>query len=193
MTPTSPDPVDPSPQRTTRSPWWRGARGEWFVVAQFLLFALVIFGPRRLEGTAAGALGSHAAAGSPAWHGWPAPWAGIALAGGAVLLVLGALLLFAGAIKLGTKLTAFPRPGERAVLHQTGPFRIARHPMYGGGILMAFGWGLWIHGWLTLAYAAALLIFFDIKSRREERWLCEKFSDYAAYQRRVKRLVPFVY
>jgi protein-S-isoprenylcysteine O-methyltransferase Ste14 len=193
MTPTSPERVDPSARRATRSPWWRGPRGEWFVVAQALLFALVIFGPRRPAGPAAGAIGSHAAAVSPAWRGWPPPWAHIASAGGGLLFVLGALLLLAGVMKLGTKLTAFPRPGEHAILHTSGAFRLVRHPMYSGGIFMAFGWGLWINGWLTLIYATALLIFFDIKSRREERWLCEKFADYAAYQRRVKRLVPFVY
>jgi protein-S-isoprenylcysteine O-methyltransferase Ste14 len=65
--------------------------------------------------------------------------------------------------------------------------------MYGGGILMAVGWGLWVHGWLTLAYAVLLIVFVDIKARREERWLRERFPEYAAYARRVRKLVPFVY
>jgi protein-S-isoprenylcysteine O-methyltransferase Ste14 len=38
-----------------------------------------------------------------------------------------------------------------------------------------------------------LFLFLDLKSRREERWLCAKFPDYPAYQRRVRRLIPFVY
>lgn len=50
-----------------------------------------------------------------------------------------------------------------------------------------------MHGRLTLGYAAALFIFFDIKSRREEMWLKEKYADYAAYQMRVHRLIPFIY
>jgi protein-S-isoprenylcysteine O-methyltransferase Ste14 len=35
--------------------------------------------------------------------------------------------------------------------------------------------------------------FFDAKARREERWLAEKFPEYAGYCRRVRRLIPWVY
>lgn len=58
---------------------------------------------------------------------------------------------------------------------------------------MAFGWGLWVHGWLTLGYALLLFVFFDLKSSREERWLREKFPGYDAYRRRVRKLIPFIY
>jgi protein-S-isoprenylcysteine O-methyltransferase Ste14 len=36
-------------------------------------------------------------------------------------------------------------------------------------------------------------VLLEVKSRREERWLREKFPEYAAYQRRVRRLIPFLY
>jgi len=39
----------------------------------------------------------------------------------------------------------------------------------------------------------ALFIFFDLKSRREERWLREAYPEYGDYQKRVKKLVPWVY
>jgi protein-S-isoprenylcysteine O-methyltransferase Ste14 len=42
-------------------------------------------------------------------------------------------------------------------------------------------------------YAALLFLLFDAKARREERWLVEKFPSYAGYQRRVRKLVPFLY
>ena len=38
-----------------------------------------------------------------------------------------------------------------------------------------------------------LFIFFDLKSRREEQWLREAYPDYPAYQKRVKKLIPWVY
>jgi protein-S-isoprenylcysteine O-methyltransferase Ste14 len=41
--------------------------------------------------------------------------------------------------------------------------------------------------------AIALLIFFDIKSRKEEEWLLEKFPDYKTYQQRTKKLIPLIY
>jgi protein-S-isoprenylcysteine O-methyltransferase Ste14 len=50
-----------------------------------------------------------------------------------------------------------------------------------------------VTGWLTIVYAAALFVLFDVKSRREERWLVQKFPEYRDYQRRVRKLVPFVY
>jgi hypothetical protein len=31
-------------------PWWKGARGEWFVVAQVVLIGLVFLGPRTVFG-----------------------------------------------------------------------------------------------------------------------------------------------
>ena len=106
---------------------------------------------------------------------------------------LGFLLAMAGVLGLGSNLTAVPYPKDNATLVETGPFYIVRHPIYCGLILMAFGWGLWVHGWLTIGYAALLFIFFDIKSRREEQWLTEKYSGYGAYQKRVRKLIPFVY
>jgi protein-S-isoprenylcysteine O-methyltransferase Ste14 len=49
------------------------------------------------------------------------------------------------------------------------------------------------HAWATLGYAILLLVFVDLKSRREERWLMAKFPGYTAYRRRVRRLIPYVY
>ena len=44
-----------------------------------------------------------------------------------------------------------------------------------------------------LAYAVVLVLFFDIKSRREEVWLMQHFSEYAEYRRHAKKLIPFIY
>jgi protein-S-isoprenylcysteine O-methyltransferase Ste14 len=68
-----------------------------------------------------------------------------------------------------------------------------RHPIYSGLILAALGWAFWVHGWLTIGYVVVLFVFFDIKSRREERWLAEKYAGYEAYRKRVHKLIPFVY
>lgn len=159
------------------TPWWKGARGEWFVVGQVALMALVFVGPRR-------------------WSGWPAtdlPFAGARPFLGAGLFLIGGALFLAGVIRLGPNLTPLPRPKDHATFVDTGAYSLVRHPLYSGGLLLAFGWALWIGSWLTLGYVALLLAFLDLKSRREERWLQEKFTGYAQYQRRVRRLVPFLY
>ena len=95
--------------------------------------------------------------------------------------------------RLGSNLTAVPYSKEEGTLIETGPYRLVRHPIYCGIILIAFGWALLVHGWLTLGYAFIMLVFFDIKSRREEKWLKAKYPGYEAYQKRVRKLIPFVY
>jgi protein-S-isoprenylcysteine O-methyltransferase Ste14 len=107
--------------------------------------------------------------------------------------LIGGLLFTAGVFKLGPNFTPVPFPKAEATLVETGPYGFVRHPMYSGAVLMAFGWALWAHGWLTISYAVALFLFFDIKSRREEKWLIEKFSGYRSYQRRVRKLIPYIY
>jgi protein-S-isoprenylcysteine O-methyltransferase Ste14 len=80
-----------------------------------------------------------------------------------------------------------------AQLAQTGPYAIVRHPIYSGALLAVFGWAAFVRGPLTLLEALAVLVLLDIKSRREERWLAERFAGYAEYQKRVRKLVPFLY
>ena len=159
-------------------PWWKGARGEWFVVVQFVLFALIAIGPRT-------------------WPGGPvcplavariATWVGVAF------MLFGVALSVGGLMALGSpNLTALPFPKDTAELRESGPYAIVRHPIYSGLIFGAFGWGLYLHAPLTNLFALALFVLFDLKSRREERWLTERFPQYREYCARVKRLVPWVY
>jgi protein-S-isoprenylcysteine O-methyltransferase Ste14 len=50
-------------------------------------------------------------------------------------------------------------------------------------------WGRGRGSALALIQAAPL----DIKARREERWLREKFPDYDEYVVKVRRLIPWLY
>ncbi len=157
--------------------WWKGGRGEWYVVVQILFVILIAVGPRTWNG----------------WPSWPFPhgiWVSLA---GVALLLGGTGFVVAGVTKLGTALTPLPYPAASAVLQESGVYRIVRHPMYCGVILAAFGWALVSRGWLTLGYAAAGCLFLEFKVRREEKWLLERFPNYAEYQRRVQKLIPFLY
>ncbi len=156
---------------------WPGPRGEGYVVLQLALIALVLFGPRTWPGLPQ----------------WPLTIAQIALPAGIALMVLGVGLMVAGIVALGRNLAAVPRPKQGATLVERGPYRIVRHPMYSGAILIAFGWAFAVHGWLTLAYAFMIVAFLAFKTAREERWLREELAGYAEYERRVRRLIPFVY
>jgi protein-S-isoprenylcysteine O-methyltransferase Ste14 len=157
--------------------WWKNTRGEWYVVVQTLLFALIAIGPGWIDvrpdlpdGTRMAAL-----------------LAGVALGG------VGLALAVSGIVWLGDNLSALPHPKDNATLVQSGPYALARHPIYCGLIVGAVGWALIHVSAMTLIYAGVLFAFFDLKSRREERYLAQKFPDYAAYQHRVRKLIPFVY
>ncbi len=169
--------MSPGPAIRDRTPWRKGSRGEWYVVAQVALMALVFFGPRTL--------------GELTVPSFPLPHACRYV--GVILMAAGGLMLVAGIVRLGRGLTPLPYPRTGAAFVQTGPFALVRHPMYSGGLLLAIGWALFVQGWLTLAYVVLLFVFIDIKSRLEERWLAEKFPEYATYRLRVRKLIPFVY
>jgi protein-S-isoprenylcysteine O-methyltransferase Ste14 len=60
-------------------------------------------------------------------------------------------------------------------------------------ILVSFGWAGIEQTIYTLVLAFILLIFFDLKSRQEERWLTQKFSEYDVYKQNTKKLIPYIY
>lgn len=162
------------PQPRTPPP---NARGEGWVLAQLALLAAIGLAPRRLGGL-------------PPWPDQLARWA---LYPGALAIALGGLLGVVAAAQLGSNLTPFPRPREGATLVQGGVYGLVRHPIYASLLLLALGWSLLRASTPSLALSLVLALFFDLKARREERWLLERFPDYAAYRRRVRRLLPWVY
>ena len=154
-----------------------GSSGEWWVVAQFILVPIAMVTAVFLRNSdGAGGTGRIMA---------------IALA--LMSFLLAAFLAIGGVIHLGHNLTAVPRPLDTGVLVQTGVYAIVRHPIYAGIIFGLIGWGLVFSSLAGLVMAAVVLIFFDLKSRREEKWLIEKYPDYAAYRSRVRKLIPFIY
>ena len=152
-----------------------GRRGEGWVIGQLVLMAGVFLS-------------------AFAGLGWSGVYAVMAYAVGGALLALGLLLLVAAALQLGGSLTPFPAPREGQELTATGAYALARHPMYGGGILIALGWSIVFATVVGFVLTVALALFLDVKARREEAWLGERFPDYDAYRRRTPhKLLPFVY
>ncbi len=125
---------------------------------------------------------------------WTAGWEPSALttALGWVLVGIGALLGVAAGASLGRNLTPFPVPRRNATLVTAGPYRHARHPIYGGVLLVLAGWVL-VSGSLALAVlTVTALAFFDAKRRFEERALRRRFAEYERYRSVTRVFVPFV-
>lgn len=127
-------------------------------------------------------------------RGWGGAYAAIAYVLGGVLLALGLGLLGAAALQLGSALTPFPAPRAGQELTTTGAFALCRHPMYGGGILIALGWTTTFASPVSLAWAVVLAVFLDVKARREELWLNERVPGYDEYRKQTShKLLPFIY
>jgi protein-S-isoprenylcysteine O-methyltransferase Ste14 len=151
-----------------------GRRGEGWVILQIVLFVVII---------SAGSLG-------PQWDGAARVVGAIV---GVGLIILGLALVAGGTFVLRRQLTAYPRPVPGGRLMRQGVFALVRHPMYGGVVLVGLGWGLVMASLPAIAGAVFLGFFFDLKSRREEAWLAERFAAYAEYSRQTRRLIPWIY
>lgn len=78
-------------------------------------------------------------------------------------------------------------------LIRSGPYALARHPIY-TGLLTAFAGSAIAAGHLGALLATLLIsVVLWSKIRLEERWLCEAFGEqYPRYRREVKALIPFI-
>ncbi|HHO55514.1 MAG TPA: isoprenylcysteine carboxylmethyltransferase family protein [Trueperaceae bacterium] len=155
--------------------WWQGSKGEWYVVVQFILFALIAFYSPDI--------GLSSWARKLSFLYYP----------GLLTTLFASVIVLLGLIHLGRNLSVFPHPKDDAQLVETGVYGLIRHPIYGGLILLVTGYGLMTVNAILLIYGILLFVFFEFKTKREERYLCQKFPRYKAYQARVKKLIPFIY
>jgi protein-S-isoprenylcysteine O-methyltransferase Ste14 len=83
--------------------------------------------------------------------------------------------------------------GTTTVLQVTGPYRLVRHPLYLGWMLMAFGAAHMTGDRLTFAAISTLYVLIAIPF--EERSLVRTFgTQYEDYRRNVRwRVVPYLY
>lgn len=112
---------------------------------------------------------------------------------GVVLTVLGGALAFVASRRLGPGLSPTPEPSEGVDLVESGPYALARHPIYGGVTLFILGTAMIVDSLIGSLLAIGLGGFFYVKSDYEERRLLLRFPQYHAYRERVpRRLIPFL-
>ena len=77
---------------------------------------------------------------------------------------------------------------------QSGPYALVRHPIYSGMLLAAMGTALVIGEWRGVLAVVVIWAAHSRKALREERLMTAEFGEeYAAYQRRTWRLLPFLF
>ncbi|MBE7380982.1 MAG: isoprenylcysteine carboxylmethyltransferase family protein [Leptolyngbya sp. SIO1E4] len=157
---------------------WKGSHGEYWVLAQGLILLGLAFLPKWHP---------------TAWENWPI-WLGYGRMAIALLLAgLAAVLLGKGLLDLGENLTPLPYPRDSGTLVQTGVYSIVRHCLYSGLILGTAAYSLWTLSVPHFLGAVLLLLVLDMKARKEEAWLIERYPDYEAYRQRVKKFIPWIY
>jgi 2-amino-4-hydroxy-6-hydroxymethyldihydropteridine diphosphokinase len=117
----------------------------------------------------------------------------VARGAGVVLLILGMVAALAAARALGRALTPMPAPLPEASLVESGIYARARHPIYGGVVLVMLGASLLFASLPAMLLSLALIVFFWAKSGYEERRLRVAYPGYRAYRSRVRRrMIPFL-
>lgn len=74
----------------------------------------------------------------------------------------------------------------------TGPYRLVRHPMYAGGVVLAFpGISLMFNSWMIILSPVLLYFILSILVRKEEVMMEAIFGeDYRRYAAHTGRLIP---
>ncbi len=152
-----------------------GPRGEGWFALQVLL------------------LGAIGAAGVLAHSAWPGVLAGPAVAAGAILIAAGLAVGFAGIRALDISLSPLPKPTDNGLLIVRGLYGVVRHPIYVGLVLASLGWSLMTASFAALVVTLLLCLLLDLKARREEAWLRERYPGYAAYAEHTRRFIPWLY
>jgi protein-S-isoprenylcysteine O-methyltransferase Ste14 len=120
----------------------------------------------------------------PTWR-----WLGIGM------MVAGLALRAWAMTTLGSYYTRTLRTVEAQAVVETGPYGVVRHPGYSASLLVWVGYavalGNWIATILTIGVLGAVYVW---RINAEEALLRTSLgNEYATYQHRTKRLVPFLY
>jgi protein-S-isoprenylcysteine O-methyltransferase Ste14 len=76
----------------------------------------------------------------------------------------------------------------------TGPYRLVRHPMYTGAMVVSLATSLALGSWWGLPVAGVKLIVIVARLLDEEKFLAESLPGYREYCDKVKyRLIPYVW
>lgn len=114
---------------------------------------------------------------------------------GSALGVAGAAFVVRSRAALGPAWSFVPKADDRTGLVTTGPYRLVRHPIYFGLLLIAAGEALAFGSWPALTIVLfGIVPTFAWRARAEEELLSRTFGDrYAVYRQRTKMIIPHLF
>jgi protein-S-isoprenylcysteine O-methyltransferase Ste14 len=109
---------------------------------------------------------------------------------GLILLLAGFVVLAIGLSSLGKSLTAHPVPMDNSSLVTTGLYKLVRHPIYSG--LLLIGLGVTVQSYLLphIIVWAVLWLLLEYKAGFEETMLEARYPEYADYKAKTGRFIP---
>ncbi len=110
----------------------------------------------------------------------------IAVQTAALLLMIWARITFGG-----RSFHAAANPTAGGIV-TSGPYAYIRHPIYAAAFYFTWAPALAHHTVIGFAAASLVAIGGIVRMLSEERLLVQRYPEYRAYMRRVKRVIPFV-
>lgn len=114
---------------------------------------------------------------------------------GLMLYVIGYLLMAWALITLGHNYQlggSAPRSEDKMVMR--GPYKLVRHPMYTAALSISLGLAWLSQSWAFFGVFCIYLVLILPLISMEEDGLQKAYGEqYVAYQRKTKKLIPFVY
>jgi protein-S-isoprenylcysteine O-methyltransferase Ste14 len=114
---------------------------------------------------------------------------------GIAIMLIGMALRYWSVFTLGASFRTTIETNLNQKVIDYGPYRLIRHPSYGGWLLICCGYGVALQNWLSLMLVLLLpLAALLYRIRVEETELASSLgSEYIEYQKRTKKLIPWVW
>lgn len=111
---------------------------------------------------------------------------------GGILAIVGLAIIAISVLQLNKNLSPFPTPKKEGQLITSGLYAIVRHPIYLGILVSFSGYAIYSGSVMRMVITILLGFLFHYKSTYEEELLTQKFEAYQIYQKKTKKIFPFV-
>ena len=120
-------------------------------------------------------------------------WNGFLFLTGTAVLLLGILIRLAALVQIGKGFSIKVERNDGQKIIRTGMHKHIRHPLHVASILQTLGSIAMLcskFAWVVVPFAVYAAV---ARIKIEEKFLVEEFEDYAEYQKKTWKLVPWVY
>jgi protein-S-isoprenylcysteine O-methyltransferase Ste14 len=114
---------------------------------------------------------------------------------GAVVIITGLILRVWAIITLGKSFRTTIETQKDQKVVKEGPYKLIRHPSYSGAILICLGYGIAFQNWLSLIVLIVIpLIAITYRIPYEEAAMINELGEeYIDYQKKTKKLIPYIF